>query len=105
MIRHQTYLLALLVGGGGGGVGHCTGGQVVTSGGCEAPVSPARPLARLGWAGLGWLGWARLGSADAAEGGPGPALAPGPRQDHRRGCLKLQTCTYHIQTSDIVYRR
>ena len=32
------------------------------------------------WAGLGWLGWARLGSADAAEGGPGPALAPGPRR-------------------------
>ena len=57
----------------------------------------------LGWAGLGWaglgqagLGWARLGSADAAEGGPGPALAPGPRRDHRRGCLKLKTCTYKL---------
>ena len=68
---------------------------MVTSGGCEAPaVSPALPLARLGWA--GWAGWARLGSADAAEGGPGPALAPGPRRDHRRGCLKLKPCTYKL---------
>ena len=33
---------------------------MVTSGGCEAPaVSPALPLARLGWA--GWAGWAGPG--------------------------------------------
>ena len=51
-----------------------------------------------GLAGLAGLGWARLGSADAAEGGPGPALAPGPRQDHREdvSSCKLAHATYKL---------